>query len=266
MADTPNIALPRLVGGQASGEITHNEALNKLDSLVMGGIKDRDLTTPPGGESNGDRYLVKAAGAGDWVGHSGDLAIYYDGWVFVTPKEGWRLWVDDENIQIVYTGAAWIPTIAFRRKEISENVNNSTAYQDDDDLFFTMGANDIWVCQALLIIQDASGGQAAGFKSKWTVPAGAELSGVYMLIDEGNNDIEKAGALADGAGTVLTMTNGNEHHATQRFTIVNGATPGDLQLEWAQNAAQVANLTLFGTANYFSHLYAFHAGYGVPLT
>jgi hypothetical protein len=107
MADTPNLELERLVEGQASGEITHNLMVNKMDSLVMPAIKDRDLTAPPGGESEGDRYLVKATATGGWIGEDGNLAIYYSGWVFIPPQEGWRLWVDDENILIYYDGAAW---------------------------------------------------------------------------------------------------------------------------------------------------------------
>lgn len=82
--------------------------INKLDAIVMPAIKDRNLTAPPASPSEGDRYLVAAGGSGDWTGQDGNLAMYYEKtWTFLTPKEGWAFWVDDENTQIVYDGAAW---------------------------------------------------------------------------------------------------------------------------------------------------------------
>jgi len=107
MSDTPNLALPLLSEGQGSAHVTHNEALNRLDGLVLLSIEDRDLTTPPGGESNGDCYLVKATGTGAWAGHDGEIAIYYDGWLFATVEEGWRLWIRDENLFVIYNGSTW---------------------------------------------------------------------------------------------------------------------------------------------------------------
>ena len=58
MANTPNLDLERLVEGQASGEITHNSALNKLDSLVMGAVKDRHLAAQPGAPTTSARRLL----------------------------------------------------------------------------------------------------------------------------------------------------------------------------------------------------------------
>lgn len=107
MSNTPNCDLERLVSGQGSGEVTHNSAINKIDALLMGGIKDRHLTAPPGSPAEGDRYIVAAGGSGAWSGYDGYMAIYYSGWVFLAPAEGWLLWVDDENVFIRYDSAAW---------------------------------------------------------------------------------------------------------------------------------------------------------------
>lgn len=78
--------------------------LLKLDTLVMAGVKDRDLATPPGSPSAGHRYIVAASPTGAWSGHAGDLAVY-DGsaWVFYTPKKGWLVYVDDEDLFVKYT-------------------------------------------------------------------------------------------------------------------------------------------------------------------
>jgi hypothetical protein len=71
-------------------------------------VIDRDLTAPPGGESEGDTYLVGAGATGDWSGQVGKAAIYFDGaYVFYTPREGWRAWIEDEGRLIAYTSGAW---------------------------------------------------------------------------------------------------------------------------------------------------------------
>jgi hypothetical protein len=104
---SPNLSLQYLVEGQFGAEFTHNGALNALDALCHLAVKDRNLAAPPGSPANGDRYLVAASPTGAWAGQAGKIAYYYSGWQFHTPKEGWRMWIDDEDILVVYTGSVW---------------------------------------------------------------------------------------------------------------------------------------------------------------
>jgi len=71
-------------------------------------VIDKDLTTPAGGDSKGDRYIVSAVASGAWEGHENDIA-YYTGaeWVFITPTEGWICWVSDENKYYRFDGSSW---------------------------------------------------------------------------------------------------------------------------------------------------------------
>jgi hypothetical protein len=73
-------------------------------------VKDKDLNSPPGGESEGDRYLlVGGAAAGAWAGKDDSIAqINSSAWGFTAPTEGMAVYVDDENTIYVYTGAAWV--------------------------------------------------------------------------------------------------------------------------------------------------------------
>ena len=68
----------------------------------------RGLSSPPGGESKGDTYIVKATGSGSWATHDDEIAVYngstYD---FVMPTEGFILWVNDEDTYYNYDGANW---------------------------------------------------------------------------------------------------------------------------------------------------------------
>jgi len=72
-------------------------------------VKDKDLGTPPGGDSKGDRYIVSANG-GDWSGGAAKDIAWYDGaaWNFDTPSEGWQCWVEDENLYYYFDGSDWV--------------------------------------------------------------------------------------------------------------------------------------------------------------
>lgn len=103
MADTNRLVLPLLAAAQAQKHVTVNEALKLLDAIVQAGVIDKDLTAPPGGESEGDIYIVGASATGAWAGQDDDLAIYQDGaWVFVTPLNGFIAFVADESTLYVY--------------------------------------------------------------------------------------------------------------------------------------------------------------------
>ena len=112
MANAPHWAIPLLTEGQSSGEVTHNDAIIRLAALSHLSIIDRNLTAPPGGVSNGDRYIVAASATGDWDDQDGKIAFYYNGWIFFTPVEGMIAWVVDENVLFVYKDNAWATVLA----------------------------------------------------------------------------------------------------------------------------------------------------------
>jgi hypothetical protein len=108
MANTANLLLPYLEASQAQKEVTVNSTLTKLDALVMISVKDRDLNTPPVSPSEGHRYIVASSPTGSWSGQFGKIAAYQNGgWVFYTPKIGFQAYVEDENIDVFYTGSSW---------------------------------------------------------------------------------------------------------------------------------------------------------------
>jgi hypothetical protein len=110
MSDTtPRTALPLLAAAQSQKHVTHNEALLELDAILCCVLLDRDLTAPPGSVADGDTYLVKATGTGDWAGQDGKLAYAIDGgWRFYAPYLGLVAYVADEQKLIVYNGSAWV--------------------------------------------------------------------------------------------------------------------------------------------------------------
>jgi len=112
MADiTTNLLLPYIVAAQAQKHVTHNDALRLLDGLVQLSVLDRDLAAPPGSPAEGARYIVAAGATGAWSGWSGDVALWSDGaWLRLPARTGWRVWVEDEGLLLVYDGAGWVGT------------------------------------------------------------------------------------------------------------------------------------------------------------
>lgn len=109
---TTNLILPFVLAAQAQKHVTMNDALQILDGVINLAVVDRDLATPPGSPADGARYLVAASPTGLWAGWAGDIAMWVDGnWRRLVAREGWIVWVADENIALVRRSGAWQPFI-----------------------------------------------------------------------------------------------------------------------------------------------------------
>lgn len=105
---TAKLGLPEWEQNQSQPYVTVDQALRILDAAVQLTVIDRDLTAPPGSPSDGDTYIVAVSATGDWAGQDGKIAYYSNtAWVFVTPAEGWRAWVTDEDVTATYQNGAW---------------------------------------------------------------------------------------------------------------------------------------------------------------
>ena len=84
-----------------------------LEIVTGASVIDRNLTTPPGGESAGDCYIVASGATGDWAGHDDDLA-YYDGsaYVYVTPWIGLSVYIEDEDVRSTFKSGGWSAGVA----------------------------------------------------------------------------------------------------------------------------------------------------------
>ena len=108
---TTKLLLPYILAAQAQKHVTHNESLRLLDGLVQLSVLDRDLTAPPGNPADGDRHIVASGGTSDWTGWDLNVALFTDGtWLRLPPRAGWRAWVENEGLLLVYDGAGWIGT------------------------------------------------------------------------------------------------------------------------------------------------------------
>lgn len=119
MSDTPLLQLPYLAAGQAQKHITHNEALDRLDTLVQLSVIDRNLSAPPLNPVEGDSYIIPAGATAAWSGHAMHIASFRAGnWQYLAPGPGWLAWLRDEARFVVFTGSAWIGTVGSQTPEL----------------------------------------------------------------------------------------------------------------------------------------------------
>lgn len=98
---------PVMNGPQAKGDVVFNEALAWAMAASGHKVLDFQLNTPPGDPSNGDLHVIGDSPTGAWADNANDLALYIQGWRYITPRDGMRFWLDDEKILIEYRAGAW---------------------------------------------------------------------------------------------------------------------------------------------------------------
>jgi hypothetical protein len=105
---TDRYALPLLQSGQSQKEITHNEALIRMDALLHLAVESRALASPPSAPEPGRCWIVAADPTGAWAGQAGRIAQFHaGGWSFIAPADGGLAWVKDEGVFAYFAGGAW---------------------------------------------------------------------------------------------------------------------------------------------------------------
>ncbi|MCC5993786.1 MAG: DUF2793 domain-containing protein [Rhodobacteraceae bacterium] len=148
MSDTTsNLLLPYILAAQAQKHVTHNEALRLLDGLVQLAVLARDLTAPPSSPADGDRYIVASGATGDWTGWDLNIALWTDAaWLRLPPRIGWRAWVEDEGLLLVYDGAGWVGTTPDALQELTRIGLGATA--DSSNPFLAQINAALWTALA----------------------------------------------------------------------------------------------------------------------
>jgi len=133
------------------------------------------------------------------------------------------------------TASEWADMARTIYKAADETVNNSTTLQNDDSLVLPVAANEVWYFQ-MNVLYTSSG--AADFKIGWTIPAAGALRWHAIYRNTAATDVVWAGGLETD---VLSIA-GTSALAVMVFaTYKGGANAGDVQLQWAQNTAEVSD-------------------------
>lgn len=104
-----SLGLPFIQPAQAQKHVTHNEAIQTLDTLVQLSVRNHTDSTPPGDAVPGDHFLVAGPGSGAWAGQGNAIAVLDAGgaWRFVPAQAGWVAYVRDIGQQLVFDGTEW---------------------------------------------------------------------------------------------------------------------------------------------------------------
>ncbi len=106
MTDTTRYALPLLQSGQAQKEITHNEAVARIDTLLHLVVESRRATSPV--QTPATAWIVAPDAEGDLAGHAGTIIAFDDsGPKFVVPRDGCIAFVRDEARFVHFAGGLW---------------------------------------------------------------------------------------------------------------------------------------------------------------
>jgi len=107
---SPVLGLPYILPAQAQKHVTHNMAIQQLDTLVQLAVISATTSTPPPSPAIGDRYIVGASASLDWAGQENTIALWQEtGWMFTPPVAGWQAHVLDQNANLVFNGSLWGP-------------------------------------------------------------------------------------------------------------------------------------------------------------
>lgn len=105
---SPNLDMPYLLPSQAQKHVTHNEALQSLDALVHLAVEALDAVTPPPSPVPGECWGLGSSAQGAWAGQDGAVAVAIEtGWIFLTPRDGWRAWDKAAAGLKLYHGGGW---------------------------------------------------------------------------------------------------------------------------------------------------------------
>lgn len=105
MSDTARYSLPLLEAGQAQKEVTHNEAIARLDALLHLVVESRHVSPVA---TVGTTWIVPAGATGDLAAHAGALAAFDDaGRLLIAPRDGCIAFVRDEAAFVHFAAGAW---------------------------------------------------------------------------------------------------------------------------------------------------------------
>ncbi|HEY0625484.1 MAG TPA: DUF2793 domain-containing protein [Allosphingosinicella sp.] len=115
---TARFTLPFILPGQAQKELSHNEALVRIDAISHAASEGPPATDPPPAPDEGQCWVVADPATGAWSGHGKSLAVWTGGgWRFLDPQPGMLVWNKELGVWMHFDGAAWIngglPATAF---------------------------------------------------------------------------------------------------------------------------------------------------------
>jgi len=150
------------------------------------------------------------------------------------------------------TFASLSDTKVVRKTADGSPVNNSTTLVNDPELLFAVGASDIWEITVLLRVTTTA---AADFKWLFTLPASgtARATDSYAIGITSSTQKLTFAYDAVAAQTVLIGSDATDFWYLIWLIYVGGGTAGNVQLQWAQYAAEATDTKVLANSFIIAH-------------
>ncbi|SEM74716.1 Protein of unknown function [Sphingomonas gellani] len=106
---TARFSMSMLQAGQAQKELTHNEALAVIDTVLHAKVVSDSVTNPPSDPEAGQCWIVPAIATGVWQTRGNMIASWTQGgWHYVAPVEGMLVWNQAVALHSRWHDGRWI--------------------------------------------------------------------------------------------------------------------------------------------------------------
>lgn len=124
MSRTNILDMPFILPSQAQKHVTHNEALQILDSTVQLVLEAAAHTVPPLSPVSGSAYGIGSGASDEWAGRDGQIAVWQDGaWRYILPRQGWSAFLKPASRTVVFDGADWVASALNSAQSFGINTN-----------------------------------------------------------------------------------------------------------------------------------------------
>ena len=194
MANTPKLTIPYMTASQAQKEVTHNEGMNRIDTMCQLRVQAIQFT-PPGSPVNGQAWIIGGGTAtGVWATRETQIAAWYDGWLFFPAQTGMLAFNAGDSNYYSFNGTGWVISLISAVSgaiKIGDGAVGAPAYSftnDPDTGMYRIGANDLgFATNGVLRFQiDGSGNlrAASGALLLGSLSAAIQADASYVYINE----------------------------------------------------------------------------------
>lgn len=114
MATDPKFETDYGEDSQVTGYVLFNRLIQRANAVVQSNPNGRQSAPPGGTPADGDHYILESSPSGAWSGFAQhDIAFFFadqsvSGWLAISPQEGWRAYIRDEDRYVIFDGSKWV--------------------------------------------------------------------------------------------------------------------------------------------------------------
>ena len=110
---TPRLGLPFLQAGQALKNITHNEALQRLDVGLYLFCTNMAAGHLPSNPVEGQAHIISQSPDTTLTERKGQIAVFMSGnWIWFIPRAGWVVWDTAGETLRIFDGSTWVSPVS----------------------------------------------------------------------------------------------------------------------------------------------------------